>query len=1118
MNKKVNDVSFLSKKKEFNFLLIIMRVFILSLCFGLTSVYAHNSYSQTKLDIDLKNGTLEELFGQIHSQSEFIFFYKDDIVKTNTKITLLLKQSTIAEILNKVFQKTDLAYKIIDRQIVISKQKKELNAKTSSKPKLPLQDILTGKVTTAIGEPLPGASIIIKGTNRGTQTDFDGYYKLEVTNGESLVFSYLGFSNQEVIYSGQPKLDITLIEDAGELGEVIVVGYGTRAKSLITGAISSIGFKQIENSSNQRMEQVLQGRVSGVTVVSSSGAPGSGAKVRIRGTGSNGNSDPLYIVDGMKVSNLENIAPSDIANIEVLKDAASSAIYGTQGANGVVIITTKQGRKGQPVINYNSQVGIQTLRTKMELMNASQFVTYSNEAGNTTVVNNGIDTDWIGETFQDAFIQKHDLSFSGGSERSTYFLSGSFLDQDGIVGKNNSSYKRYTLRANLKSDIKDWLEVGANIVYSNTGQAPITEDDSYNGVVNHVLLIDPLTPVTYNGSLPPRALTGVENGTAMLDQNGNVYGYPTYSTGEVINPVASSNYIFRGGIDTDRVLLSVKGKIKLSDDLSFTSRFGYERSNSFDTRWTPIYYVTSEASNSIVTLKHAISRNSRWLWENFARYNKNLGDHSLTGLLGYSAEKIKNPYYNLQGAGITRGTDDFAYFDFSNRDNDIIGNNIFQKNMTSVFGRISYDYLDKYLLEGSLRYDKSSVFPKNEKGGYFPAVSVGWVLSKENFWNSNKINYIKLRGSWGQNGSDANLSGNGDLEFWQNVVTDVGVIPIVYEGISGTQIGDLANPQLLWERSEQVDIGIDLKALDNKFNFSVDYYNKTTRDLIVSNGNIIVPGSVGRTLGAINAGTITNKGFEFEIGYNTTTSGGLDYGINLNLSTLKNNTSEVSIGGALNGASIPGAPITRFEEGFPVWYFYGFKTDGIDPQTGEIIFVDTDGVPGITSNDKTMIGSPHPDILFGGNISLGYKNFDLNVLLQGTYGNDIFAGYHQPSRPITNKPIDYYNNRWQQPGDIASFPGAANIADAYNTDLMVEDGSYMRIKQLQIGYNFPLKITNKLSLGKFRVYVSLDDYFTFTKYNGLDPEAGSYENNSQGIDRGFYPIPGKALFGLSVGF
>ncbi|WP_406685170.1 TonB-dependent receptor [Seonamhaeicola sp. MEBiC1930] len=978
---------------------------------------------------------------------------------------------------------------------------------------------VSGTVSDKDGIPIPGANVLVKGTSTGTVTDFDGKFEINVNNGEVLVFSFVGYQTREFNYTGQSSVNVTLDDDASVLDEVVVVGYGTKKKSLVTGAISSISSKDIENTSAPRVEQVLQGKTSGVTVVSSSGSPGSGAKIRIRGAGSNGNSDPLFIVDGIKVSSIDNISPNDIANIEVLKDAASSAIYGTQGANGVIIITTKQGRVGETVFTYSTQLGTQSLRTDMELMNASQFVTYMQEAGHTQVVDNGINTNWLNETFQNAPTQRHDISISGATEKTSFYFSGSYIDQEGLIG-DDLGYKRFTGRLNLKSQVTDWLEVGTNVTYSNIGSNSVSEDDSTGGIANHAIILDPLTPVIYSGVLPQRAQDLVNNGSAMVDRNGNVYGLPTYSTGEVTNPVASANFRFRGGIDSDKILTSLYAKLNMAEGLSFTTRFGYERSNTINNSWTPIWGTSSEAQNTQITLNNSIARNSRWLWENFASYNKELGEHNFTGLIGYSSERNLTPVYSINDS-----TEQFTFFDYSNQgDNLNVGGNLYERTGTSVFGRLSYDYAGKYLLEGSLRYDTSSYFPTDKKSGYFPAVSAGWVASNENFWGENsKITYAKFRASWGQNGSDNNLGTYIAGLVFQSVAQESGTVPVTYEGVGGITPGSLPNSELGWERSEQLNLGVDFRAIDNKLNFSVDYYKKTTRDLLLNNGNIIAPPSLGVGVPSINAGTVENKGLEFELGYGDTTDSGFSYNVNLNLSTLKNEVTEINFVGDDGFIIGAGAPqnndgVTRFQKGYPLWYFYGYKTDGIDPNTGEIIIVDTDGVAGIDSNDKTEIGSPHPDVLYGGSIDLGYKNFDLGIRFQGTSGNDIFAAYHQPSRPITNKPIQFFTGRWQQVGDIATFPSATNATTSYDTDLVVEDGSYMRIKQIQLGYTFPTDLSDKLKLNKLRTYISLDDYFTFTKYSGLDPEAGSFSDNSIGIDRGFYPIPSRILFGLSIEF
>jgi len=981
-----------------------------------------------------------------------------------------------------------------------------------------------GTVSDSSGE-LPGVNIIVKGTVNGTTTGLDGEYVLtNVKPTDIIVFSFVGYKTLEVNVEGKGVLNVTLIEDSNNLDEVVVVGYGTKKKSLVTGAISSIDSKQIKSSSNQRVEQVLQGRTSGVTVSSSSGSPGSGAKIRIRGAGSSGNSDPLYIVDGMKTSSIANIAPTDIANIEILKDAASAAIYGTEGANGVVIITTKKGKIGEMKIGFNSQFGMQFVNSKMELMNASQFVKYMNEAGQAGVVDNGYNTNWIKETFSPASMMRYDINLSGASEKTSYYTSISHLKQDGIVGDENSAYKRGTFRVNFKTEIAKWLEVGVNSTYSASNKSGVQENSDTRGVVQNMLIIDPLTPVVYpEGQVPQsvRDRASANNVPLLRDANGNVYGYPSFSTGEVINPVAYANGINLTKVYAKQTMFSAYLKFKLYKGLTFTSRYGFEKGN-WDTRnMVNPYYVSSEAANTSYTGSQTIFESKKWLWENFASYNRSFDDHNFTLLAGYSAENTRgNTLISRSGAA---AVDSFVGFNFDLAVFNRQINNIIPRpdNMVSMFARLSYDFSGKYLFEASVRKDTSDKFPTANKSGVFPAFSAGWVISKEDNWKEDaKINYLKLRASWGQNGSRSNLSGNSDRTF---ITQTIGGLPIDYLGSIGAQITGYANPNLVWETSEQLDLGVDLRAYNNKLNLSVDYFKKSTRDAIVSDGSLITPGSAGFVSNEFNAGTIENTGFEFEIGYRDVTESGLSYAINANLSTLKNTVTEilhVPEGTSLTGAGAPqnADGVTRFSQGLPSWYFYGYKTDGIDPATGEINFVDTNGDNMINNSDKTKIGSPHPDMLFGGNINLAYKAFDFNLQFQGSIGNDIMSTYHQPSRPITNKPLHFYTERWQSPGDQASFPGAANVISSYDTDLMVESGSFMRIKQIQFGYTLPENFASKMNVKNLRLYVSLDDYFTFTSYKGLDPEVGNFGYNSIGVDRGFYPTAAKTVFGLSIDF
>ncbi|WP_299713624.1 SusC/RagA family TonB-linked outer membrane protein [uncultured Tenacibaculum sp.] len=975
--------------------------------------------------------------------------------------------------------------------------------------------------------PLPGVNVIVKGTTRGVETDFDGKYSLSnVESNAVLIFSYVGYKTIEVAVNGRSTVNVTLEEDTSTLEEVVVVGYGTKKKSLVTGAISSIDSKEIQNVSNQRVDQVLQGRTSGVTVSSSSGSPGSQTKIRIRGTGSSGSSNPLFIVDGMKVTTIDNIAPSDIANIEILKDAASSAIYGTEGANGVVIVTTKKGRVGGPQFTFSSQLGMQFVNTNMELMNAQQFVTYMNEGGITGVVDNGIDTDWIDETFDSAFMERYDFSMSGATESTSYYFSVGHTDQDGIVGGENSNFERNSIRLNLTTNITKWLEAGANANAAFIKRRGISENSDTRGVIQNMLIIDPLTPVTYTNGVPANVIDrSRDNGVPVLtDKDGNVYGYPTYSTGEVINPVAFANDIQRNLSSSSQFLSTLYLKAKIIDGLEFTTRYGIEQNLFLNTTTTNAYYVASEASNTQYNLRDSRVRFSRWLWENFASYEKSFEDHNFKFLAGFSAEESRRPTFTTRQ--FSAPVNLFRVFDpntsaFTLDPNSPISRT-FRDNLVSMYGRLSYDFKEKYLFEATVRRDKSDKFPSANRAAVFPSFSAGWVISKEDFWPDDfAIDYLKARASWGQNGNKGNLAGNSDLIA---VTTEDNGATLSYLGNVGAQITGFANQNLVWETSEQLGFGVDLRAIQNKLNFSVDYYKKTTRDLIVLDGSLITPGSAGFNSNSFNAGTIVNQGFEFEVGYSDTTDGDFSYQINANLSTLDNEVTEIKFlpqGTSLVGAGAPQNDdgVTRFTEGLPAWYFFGFETNGIDPATGDVIKVDQNGDGIVNNADKTFIGSPHPDILFGGNIRLGYKGLDFNVQFQGTIGNDIFATYHQPSRPITNKPIQFFDGRWTGPGDTsATFPAPQFASSAYDTDLVVEDGSFMRIKQIQLGYTLPESFTNKLRMNRVRFYVSLDDFFTFTGYNGLDPEVGNFSFNDTGVDRGFYPTAARALFGFSVNF
>jgi len=972
---------------------------------------------------------------------------------------------------------------------------------------------ISGIVNDATGTGIPGVNISIKGTTIGTVSDIDGKFTLMAKSENVIVFSFIGYTTQEILVGDKTNMNVTMSEDALSMDEVVVVGYGVQKKSLNTGSISSIKSEELQSIPSSRADQAIQGKTAGVSVLSNSGSPGAGAKIRIRGVNSNGNSNPLFIVDGMKTGDINNIDPSDIESMEVLKDAASAAIYGTEGANGVIIITTKSGKSGAGKISYDFQYGLQSSRSNMDLMNASEYKQWMEESGAGTVNQNGTDTDWLNKVFEVAPMQKHHLSFSGGSEKSTYMISGSYFSQNGIVGDDKAKYERVTARINAKSDVKEWLEVGDNFSFSHSNQKYIGEDDEYGSVVNTSLLIDPLTPVTYDGT-PANVQSLLDGGKTLLQNgNGRYYGLAQYATGEIVNPLALLQS-YHNKITQDKILGTAYATIKPIKGLAFTSRIGLDLTYQTNHFWTPEYYFSSERQNTMTTVDDNVNKWYTWLWENFASYNTTIGDHDFTVLAGYSAEEYQAPNFYMHSGPLIAEGDQYAYQDFTTSSEfDKVGGAFTNQTMTSVFGRLSYSYKSKYMMEASLRRDAASVFPTNNRSAIFPALSAGWILSQENFFNIKGLEYVKLRGSWGQNGSKANLPGNEDQEFW------------VFSGIqypdasdsyqSGAEIDKLINKDLRWEKTEQLDLGLDLRAFSGKLNFSMDYYHKVTKDLIVNGTG---PLSVGNEYPFVNGGDVTNKGFDFELGYRNNDKA-FKYSVNVNLSTQDNEVTNLAVDVPVSGDNLRGYNLTWFEEGYPIWYFKGYKTNGIDKATGDPIVVDVNKDGEITAADQTYIGDPHADFMYGATFNAKYKGFDLNLFLQGSQGNDVFMGWFRSDRPFSNKPKFMYDNRWTPTNTNASRPAANNTSDfVYRSDLMVSDGSYLRIKQIQLGYTLPKSTLQKIGFDNARVFVSMDDFFTFTGYKGLDPEAGSSGDSRQGVDRGIYPIAGKVIFGFSVNF
>jgi TonB-linked SusC/RagA family outer membrane protein len=1005
---------------------------------------------------------------------------------------------------------------------------------------------VSGQVTSQTNNaPLAGVTVSVKGTTNSTTTDANGNYTISVPKqGSVLLITHVGMVSLERTVNSSGTQNFSLVQGSGILDEVVVIGYGQQKKSLLTGAISSVKAEQLATVSNTRIEQALQGRVAGVTILPQSGQPGAGLSVRVRGTASNSNTGPVYIIDGIKSGGIESLDPSEIASIEILKDGASAAIYGSEGSNGVILISTKSGRKNSGEITYTAQYGKQSIKDNyIKMMNAPQYQQYLVEAGvngaptlaDVAAVGNG--TDWINQVIQTAPQQHHSLSFSGGSEKSTYYIGGNIFTQDGIVGGKKAQFKRYTVRLNSNHKVKNWLTVGENISFSHHERRAISDNTEFGSILSSATVMDPITPPVYTGSLPTHVQNAIAaNKPLRRDANGNYYGISNFLKGEYGNPLARID-MAKGQNVQNKIFANVYADADIFKGLKFTSRFGIDAAFQTGHGWTPTFWFSDESQNTVANGYDYSDTWTSWVLENFATYTKKIGNHNFTLLAGASQQKNHEVHIGGSYSGLFKEENKFSYADFVPDAVDRIGSIAFDITSASFYGRLLYDYNGKYLFSASVRRDGSSKLPPDNRWKTFPAFSAGWIFTKENFFPeglARKINFGKLRASWGQNGNVGSLG----IADYLDAIGAGGIYP---DGLGTFLVGAyplrLPNPELVWENGEQYDIGLDLALLGNKLNFTVDYYKKTTKDLLTGG---VPPIYVGAPIDMVNAGNVVNKGWEFDLSYkNLPKRNGFGYEIGGNISFNNNEVTFLDPNSpVLLGAGIgTGWTASSSKVGEPFWYFTGYQTAGIfqtqqevtdyiikngltgyNPKPGEPIVVDVNADKQISPADMTKIGNPHPKFSYGGRANLSFKGFDLTVFIQGQSGNDVLMGFNRLDRATANKPEFFFTNRWTGAGSTNTwFKSDASNPYIYNSDLMVFDGSFMKIRQLQLGYSLPGNILNKIRTKAARIYVSLDDFFTFTKYPGVDPEV-SNNGNSIGIDRGGYPIPRKAMVGVSITF
>ncbi|WP_033147613.1 TonB-dependent receptor [Prevotella sp. P6B1] len=992
---------------------------------------------------------------------------------------------------------------------------------------------LKGTVIDENGEPVIGATVAEKShPKNATITDFDGNFVVNVKPGQVITVTYIGYETFEGV--AKNGMTIRMKPDNKVLDEVVVVGYGVQKKSSVTGAISQVKPEDMENRTIANAQQALQGKTSGVQIIQSSAAPGSSPTIRVRGYSSNSSSEPLFVVDGVRLGDISGIDPSTIASMEILKDAASAAIYGAEAGNGVVLITTKKGKPGQGKISYDFMFTDESLARIPKMLNSEQYIQYMDEGNIFTkdyLLKNwdGVtNTAWTDVAFNHGHMQKHALSFTGGNERGNYYLSLAYLNNNGIVKGDADVYKRLTATINSEYKIKDWLKVGTTNQIEKYDVRSVSSNNEYGSLLTSILMLDPLTPDTYTAeNLPYQMVNAQANGKQLLqDENGNYYAVSKFYAGEQYHPMIMRD----NGLSKNQgfnINGSIYGDFTPAKGLTITSRFGYRLAGTRSSSTSLPFYGNGVQSRDFLDFSAGSSTSIYYQWENFANYMKTFGGHTVTAMVGMSFQKSTSN--NVNGSLTANGEDAlkkndplFYYLNYANASaTKGVSGETNESTKYSYFGRLSYDFMGRYLLQASLRADAAdlSKLSKKTRWGYFPAVSVGWTLSEEKFFAPLKswFDSLKFRASWGQNGS---LSALGGYSYSTDMALG-GLYPFS-SGINYTQAAapsTMGNDDLKWETSEQLNFGFDGILLGGRMTFGVDYFIKKTKDLLVwgTTPSLIIGGSTS----PMNAGNVENKGFEFELGWRDHI-GDFNYSIRGNLSTLSNKVTYIDPSiTRLSGSNFHTYTITYFEKGYPVYYFRGYKFAGIDSETGNPLFEDLDDDGKVSDGDLTCIGDAIPDFTYGITLTAAYKGIDLTVFGTGSYGNQIFNCINRPDYAASNRLKEvFYDNRWTAENKNGTVPRAgANDMDKYAcSSAMVYDGSFFKIKQIQLGYTLPKSLINKVFLSHARIYASLDDFFTFSKYPGFDPEAATNATSGMGIDKGGYPTSKKVVLGLNIEF
>lgn len=1105
------------KNPRFKQIFRIMRIstFLLMVCVFCS--YAGNAHSQNaKVSIHMNNVKLDKILNEIENQTDYLFIYNNQ-VDINKITSVKVKNEAVAQVLDRILSGTGINYELEGTHIILTTEAiKDLHAQQQAKT-------VTGTVTDVSGEPIIGANIRIKGTTTGTITDIDGNFSIEAEPQSVIEVSYIGYLTQETVINNQKSIRFLLKEDTKTLDEVVVIGYGVQKKADLTGSVANINTEKLNTQSNANIGQALQGKIAGVDIVSQGGAPGSGTRIMVRGIGTLNNASPLYIVDGMYMNSIDHINPNDIASIDVLKDASSAAIYGSRAANGVIIVTTKEGSntEGKTIIDLSVNLGISTASKFLDMLDAkgwAEVTTIARQAigkpalDMATDLANKPDNDWQDIMFRPALMQNYNLAVKGGGKYSTYYTGLGYFNQDGIVIGTN--YQRYNIQS--KNDYKRGIfSAGTNLIISFSHDKPLHQE-LRGGMIGTILQsvptlekYDDTREGGYGGTYGD--VVNIPHPLAIIDDN-------------IMDRYNENVKIFANLYAQIELFKGLKYKLNLTPDFSFERYKNYLNKYDFGL-----------ATNSITQLTERQRRRRNILVENLLTFDRTFGEHKISALAGYTYQDSRFRHIQAYGEGLPQGLEEIDAAT-TNRSNE---GNSWRSVLTSILGRVFYSYQNKYLFTATIRRDGSSKFGKNNRYGYFPSFSLGWNVAEEKFMeNVHWLDQLKLRGGYG-------VLGNQEIDNYQysSTITTGINYPDGNGGLlQGAFPKNFANPDIKWEETAMTNVGIDFMAFNNRLSLTADYYVKNTKDILLT---VPIPISSGGANDPIrNAGKIRNNGFEFNLGWMDQPNPDISYGINLIGSFNKNKVIAMgSESGSIKGGSTnQNITTSETKAGYPIGGYWLIPTAGyfnsqeevdayakdgkkIQPaaEPGDIKFVDANNDGVINDDDRVFQGSPFPDFTFALNGNMRYKNFDLSIGLQGVLGNKIYNATRQTLEDVTKGSnflascLDY----WTPENKNASHPRLTwddpNRNTRAESDRYLENGSYLRLRSVQLGYTFP-QTWFKGAIQHARVYINAENLFTITSYSGYSPDVNADNANYRGFDNFIYPTNRTFMLGLNVTF